>query len=368
MNHSLDINDWNKFIYNKKLILINEIEKNNTIDKSLDSIKFNNILKDLAKSNIFNISYIAFMTLKFLETTFIPTEIILNTIGIYNNDEMYKLLFKNNYLSNNTVNKLKYIKTLIFIIKNIIDFVVKTELSLNIQCLLITDFIDKIDKDYYKDDAKNVNECFKPHIFKMFNKINKNTITYIKPSTRILLIFKLLSKLGINNYNESSNNNYDNYDNYYLISSFLESSLSQNDDNDEIKDNDDNSNGYDNESDNENMKYLNSKFTNYINTNKEINKKTKLYLDTFMLDITNFFDNNNNNLDSYQNIYSICSKYILNNTELVFNNFQNIFSVLEDYILKNINENIKHKLYYLRNVIKNLIDIEIDNIKKLFCV
>ena len=56
MNHSLDINDWNKFIYNKKLILINEIEKNNTIDKSLDSIKFNNILKDLAKSNIFNIS------------------------------------------------------------------------------------------------------------------------------------------------------------------------------------------------------------------------------------------------------------------------------------------------------------------------
>ena len=86
-----------------------------------------------------------------------------------------------------------------------------------------------------------------------------------------------------------------------------------------------------------------------------------------MLDITNFFDNNNN-LDSYQNIYSICSKYILNNTELVFNNFQNIFSVLEDYILKNINENIKHKLYYLRNVIKNLIDIEIDNIKKLFCV
>ena len=52
----------------------------------------------------------------------------------------------------------------------------------------------------------------------------------------------------------------------------------------------------------------------------------------------------------------------------MFNNFQNIFSVLEDYILKNINENIKHKLYYLRNVIKNLIDIEIDNIKKLFCV
>ena len=174
----------------------------------------------------------------------------------------------------------------------------------------------------------------------LIEKINKNTITYIKPSTRILLIFKLLSKLGINNYNESSNNNYDNYDNYYLISSFLESSLSQNDDNDEIKDNDDNSNGYDNESDNENMKYLNSKFTNYINTNKEINKKTKLYLDTFMLDITNFFDNNNNNLDSYQNIYSICSKYILNNTELVFNNFQNIFSVLEDYILKNINENL----------------------------
>ena len=90
MKNILDINDWNKFIYNKKLILINEIEKNNTLDKSLDSIKFNNILKDLAKSNIFNISYIAFMTLKFLETSFIPSEIILNTIDIYNDDEMEK--------------------------------------------------------------------------------------------------------------------------------------------------------------------------------------------------------------------------------------------------------------------------------------
>ena len=128
MKNILDINDWNNFIYNKKLILINEIEKNNTLDKSLDSIKFNDILKDLAKSNIFNISYIAFMTLKFLETSFIPSEIILNTIDIYNDDEMYILLLKNNYLINgNRIKTLKYIKTLIFIIKNIIEFVVKNE-------------------------------------------------------------------------------------------------------------------------------------------------------------------------------------------------------------------------------------------------
>ena len=89
-----------------------------------------------------------------------------------------------------------------------------------------------------------------------------------------------------------------------------------------------------------------------------------------MLDITNFFliDKTKvfHNLDN--NIYTICSKYILNNVELIFNNFENIFNILELHLLKslNIDENKKKKLSYLKNVIKNLVDIEIDNIKKLF--
>ena len=109
---------------------------------------------------------------------------------------------------NEKQNYINYIKVLQFILKIIIEFVITTELSLNIQCLLITDFIDKINNNDCNDgndgnngNCNNVNhnEYFKPKIFKLFNKINLDTIKNIKPSTRILLILKLLSKLSINN-------------------------------------------------------------------------------------------------------------------------------------------------------------------------
>jgi hypothetical protein len=424
MYHSLDINDWNKFIYNKKLNVINKIDKNDTLDKSTDSIKFNTILKDVAKSNIFNMSYTAFMTLKFLETTFIPSPIILNVMNIYSNDEMYKILLTNN--TNNTneenINYINYIKTIKFIIILIIDFVVTIELSLNIQCLLMTDFINKIDETQYNhintdNDIDNEislnNNKFKPKIFKFFNNINHNTITNIKPSTRILLIFKLLNKLGINNYievNDTSNDSddADNENNYDIINFIYntnnnfnnsnnfnsDSESNSNDDSEDNaednKDNEDNADNLDNKCytyvktpkytytsngkiiKNDNF-YMNNNFTNYINNKKEINKKTKLYLDAFILDITKYFglnnkNNKNNDKNTYQNIYLICSKYILNNTELVFNNYENLFTILEAQLLTNASTNEQNKLYYLRNVIKNVITIEIDNIKKLFCV
>jgi hypothetical protein len=89
-----------------------------------------------------------------------------------------------------------------------------------------------------------------------------------------------------------------------------------------------------------------------------------------MLDITKYFLIDNNNINNIINpdIYVICNNYILNNIELIFNNFENIYSVLETHLLQsiNINEKKKIKLSYLKNVITNIIDIEIDKIKKLF--
>ena len=69
MEHNLlNIDDWDNYIYKKKQDLINEIKKNNILDNSNSTLIFNNILKDVIQINIFNISYIAFMLLKFLET------------------------------------------------------------------------------------------------------------------------------------------------------------------------------------------------------------------------------------------------------------------------------------------------------------
>jgi len=338
IKNSLDINDWNYYIYTKKLKLLNDIDTSNILDSSEDSIKFNTILKDILKINIVNISYIAFMILKFLETSFIPSEILLNVIDIYSDEEMWKYLIINtqNININNKIDTHKYNKTLKFIINYIIECIIKIEVSINIQCFLITNLINKIN---YKNTNYNITkvDIFKPKLYNIFNKSNKYINNTIKSSTLILLLFKFINKLNNNdNYNDNDNGN-----------------------------NNDNVNDNDNEIINLMNIHNNTNLLNYINKKKDINKKTNMYLDKFILEITNYFDVNNN---MYPDIYMICNKYILNNIELMFNNFENIFIILETHLLKsiNINKTKMKNLVYLKIVLKNLSDIEFDKIKQLF--
>ena len=337
MNNILTITDWNNYIYKKKLDLIDTINSDNKLDNTPDSFKFNDILKNkIIKINIFNMSYIAFMMLKFLETSFIPSEIILNIINKYNDDELYRLLIINRKIIKQTnknykLENYKYIKILKYIITIIIDFVVKIEVSLNIQSLLMTHFIDKIHtkKTNGTTTGTTTSSTTKPShrstIFTLFSSINEDVNNTIKSSTLILLFLKLISKF---------NTNYDETNLLYFI----------------------------NEHESHN-------FTSFINNKKTINKKTKLYLDYFMLDITNYFLIEKNIYSIHtMTIYSICNKYMLNTIELIFNSFENIYDILANHLLQsiNINENKKIKLTYLKNVIKNIVDIEIDKIKKLF--
>ena len=347
INNILDITDWNNYIYKQKINLIDEIDKSNILEKCNDNLTFNTILKSILRMNIFNISYIAFMTLKFLETSFIPSEILLNVLNIYTDEQMYNALLINTNTntasstsstpnSNKQYETYNYIKTLKFIIQMLIDFIVKIEVLLHIQCLLITNFIDKInDKQTilkYKIDT------FKPKIFKLFHKSNKDMCNNVKSSTLILLFFKLINKLNTSTYDTNDIMNY----------------LQETNDTETNKTN---------------------HFLNYIKHKKEINKKTNIYLDKFILEITYYFDvdtskDTSKNNFMYPDIYTICSKYILNTIELIFNHFENLFTILETHLLKSIsiNELKRKKLSYLRNVIKNLADNEFDTIKKLFYI
>ena len=88
----------------------------------------------------------------------------------------------------------------------------------------------------------------------------------------------------------------------------------------------------------------NNNLLNYIKHKQYINKKTNIYLDTFILEITHYFGidkSNDNNINNYMypDIYMICSKYILTNIELIFKNFDNIFTILETHLLKSITIN-----------------------------
>jgi hypothetical protein len=335
----LDINDWNKYIYKKKQELINEIEKNNSLDNSKSTIIFNDILKDVIKINIFNISYIAFMLLKFMEGTFIPSYLLLNIIKIYSDGKLYDIIIKerieisklNEYNKKNNkelikIDSYKYISILKLIINIIIDFIVKTEVCLNINCLLMVYFIDKINTKNNNNYLINLN--YKPKLFNLFTRTHKQIITHIKSSTLILVFLKFIRKIGIDNFNTE------------LLINYI--------------DDDDNNNN------------INNSYKTYMNHKKNINKKTKEYLDLFMIEITNYLEDTL--YINTPNVYSICSNNIINNIELMFSNFENVYSILETHLLSSvtINKEKEKKLFYLKTVIKNLCDIEFDNVKKLF--
>lgn len=346
MNKVLTVNDWNKYIYKKKIELIDTID---TIDNSKnlnttkDSFKFNDVLKNnIVKINMFNMTYITFIMLKFLETSFIPSEIILNVMEIYSDDELQILLLKNYTLLKQTNNNYKletykYIRLLKYIISTIIDFVVKIELSLNIQCLLITHFIDKIHNkntsnitnitNITNNENTYINSTInKPFFFILFSTINEDINDNIKSSTLILLFLKLVTKF---------NTTYDNKHLLYFVN-----------------------------------EYNNTSFLNFINKKININKNMKTYLDQFILAITKYFLIDNNNINNIINpdIYSICNNYMLNTIELIFKNFENIYTILEIQLLESINitEKKKVKLLYLKDVIINIVNIEINKIKKIF--
>jgi len=346
-NNLLNIDDWDNYIYKKKQDLINEIKKNNILDNSNSTLIFNDILKDVIKINIFNISYIAFMLLKFLETTFIPSYLILNVINVYSNGKMYDIIVKkkieisklNEYNKKNNkelikIDSYKYLNSLKIIINIIIDFVVKTEVYLNINCLLMVHFIDKINNKHNKYNNNNNdyndynlnNSINKPKLFNLFTRTHKQITTHIKSSTLILIFLKFIKKIDN-----------DKFTNDILINYI-----------------------------NDNKYNMNNSYKTYMNNKKDNNKKTNEYLDIFMIEITKYLEDTI--YINTPNVYSICSNYIINNIELMFNNFENIYSILETYLLTSvtINKEKENKLFNLKTVIKNLCNLEFDNVKKLF--
>jgi len=292
------------------------------------------------------------MLLKFMEKTFIPSYILLNVINVYSNGKMYDIIVKNK-IENSKINKYnkennkeiikidsyKYINSLKIIINIIIDFVVKTEVYLNITCLLMVHFIDKINNkhNYTNTDVDNKNtkhnndynlnnSINKPKLFNLFTRTHKQITTHIKSSTLILIFLKFSKKLDNDKFTNDILINYINDD----------------------KDN------------------INNSYQKYMNYKKDNNKKTKDYLDTFMIQITTYLEDTI--YVNTPNVYSICSNYIINNIELIFNNFEYIYSILETYLLTSvtINKEKEKKLFNLKTVIKNLCNLEFDNVKKLF--
>ena len=219
-----------------------------------------------------------------------------------------------------------------------VDMIIHIEISITFQIILIIYFLKNINTNT-NTNITNTSRC--PNYFNKFNikLYYENENESIKPSTLILLLLKFVSKLGILN------------------------SIT-------------------------NSKTENSLVSNYIKIKKTASLKSKECLDTFILQIANYFENNSENSNT-NNIYKLCIDHIFAIIDLIFSQYTNVFDILEKIIIidiKNksnsenktenqtenqtenktiIEEKIK-KFKHIKSSIYNLIDIEIHNKKSLF--
>jgi hypothetical protein len=206
------------------------------------------------------------------------------------------------------------------------------EISLNYHCILIIHFLNKVNK-YLPDEN--------PKVFSIFNKIDNDISQSIKSSTIILLFLKFVRKIAGCNHNDSRNNILDN------IINFIKNNTTNNTNN-----------------------ICNINKINNIKKVSTLNLKTKMYLDTFMININNYFMKSK---DKDNNIYSICTEYIISIVELLYSEFTHLFNILEVCIMENykykkidFTEERKKELGIIRVQIKQLIFDEINKCKEIF--
>jgi hypothetical protein len=333
MSEILNENDWQKHIDYKKKNILEQIDKSNSLDNSIENKKFIDILKSIINCKLFNVSKFTFLAIKLLVTPlFIDSHIIfdiLNNVNQNENDNQNDNQNVNMNMNMNINNNPNPETNLKNIIKLIIDFVVQIEISLNYHCILIIHFLNKVKLNKITEN--------RPNIFSTFSKIDNNITQSIKSSTIILLFLKFVRNLGGYQYNESNKNIYNSLSN--IITNFKNNSI------------------------------ICSNFN--IKKTSKISSNIKMYLDTFMININNYFINSNEN--SNLNIYSICIDYIISIVEILYNEFNYLFDILElsiisnfNYKNKNFTEDKKKELDNIKNEIKNLIINEINICKELF--
>ena len=128
------------------------------------------------------------------------------------------------------------------------------------------------------------------------------------------------------------------------------------------------------EKENKSNVIIKSNVRSNVNNILKTNINMKLILDTFMLKINkSLLIIENNNIDNTQldnktivneNIYLICSKYIISIVELFYNNFNYLFNILESFL--NLQEAKKDDFNKIKLEIQQLINDEIKLCKELF--
>lgn len=342
MTNNITIDEWQQYIDYKKKLIIENINNTDDLDNSKDNIKFITILKSIINLKIFNISKFSYSAINLLIiSSFINPVILYNIIKDDKITKNFEGTYTESNLDTNINTNINTNTTLTNILKIIIDFLVQIEISLNYHCILIIHFINKLQQQVHTQ--QQLQQQPHPQVFNSFSKIDKTITESIKPSTLILLFIKFLQKLG-------GGQKYNIFNKLLLFEKTNKSVITKK----------------------QNIKEL-----------LQTNTNMKASLDTFIININKYFINTSKKIDTpdtilNNNIYSICTNYIISIVELFYNNFNILFSILEHYILLNITEtmkdtnnlleyeNKKQELETIKISIKQLINDEIKLCKEVF--
>ena len=316
---------WQTHIDKQKLNLITNISSSNYLENTTENLKFISIIKALVNCNLFNVSNIAFYLLKLLENTYIDSNILCESISI-NKRELNNNI--NNYINNNNNT---YLDTLKKYLNLIIDNVVYIELSLNINIIIIINYLQKLHKQKDKTSITTI-----PKAFHIFEKINNDATNNIKSSSLILLFLKFIQKLGKFHMNSLENNS----------SNIIKT----------------------------NTIYKNNTYTKHT---KETSNNLKHALDKFIININNFYESKDYKdivlecpLDtalrvSQSLITSICQNHIAFIVKILFNEINTLFDILIIHLKtsETITEEKQLNLEEIKNNISNMITDDIEKIK-----
>jgi len=302
---------WDCYYRLKKYKILNTIEKNNVFDKSNEYNYLISCIKKISNDiDLFDLSRISFLCLSFLD----------KYIGNYLLNIITKYSIQNDQNDQNYINESEpqtgeetQLDTEINVLLEIIlDIIPMIELLLNMNFLILLDYILKYEKNTII--IKSINNIYNIHKYKkIIFDIKSNT----SKSSWLLFCIKCMSNKEL------------------MLNKFL-----QNDTTNIIR------------------LIINKIFMEY--------EKINHLLDEFIIQIEYLFSNNTNNADNADNadnIYTICINFIIKLAELFFT----IFKIGYDELIKllivksknsNDNNNSTTKISLIGKCIINFIEIE----------
>lgn len=180
---TISYDEWVDYIGDKKLALLQNIDKTSFLDNSIENNIFISILKKIFTMDIFNLSRISYLAFSFLD--------------IYINENLQTIINIDKYNLGTYIQNRQNKQSSKFICLTIlINLIIHIEFTLNLHLFIIIYIANSNANSNAQESILEDPKISKPKILFKIEKICNDLKANIKSSTIILLLLKINKKLG----------------------------------------------------------------------------------------------------------------------------------------------------------------------------